>query len=327
MAGAPLSPHVDVPATRSYPLVPRLLAAALALAGGLYFGAARPGTLVAQGYPFAATALALSIAPFAILFALYALAPSLLESPARRWTRLDLADGAHVGAALLMACTLWITLAYGAFAGGVAAFESQILLGEPARPLSGGNILVGLLFNALVFVVPALMYVAVVRDDTRSPLAALGLRRDGLPRALILGAATAIGVILALLVVGAAMQAMGIVPDENERALEIAQGARLAGSLALGALALAVGTSVTEEIFFRGFLQPRIGLVAQAVIFGLAHLSYLHVVEILVTFTLGLLFGILYLRTRNLWAPIAGHFTFNLVMLLLAQNFPTPTPT
>ena len=74
---------------------------------------------------------------------------------------------------------------------------------------------------------------------------------------------------------------------------------------------------VAEEFFFRGFLLPRIGIVASAVLFGLAHYAYSSVAEFLGAFTIGLLLGILLLRTRNIVSVIVAHITFNLISILI----------
>jgi membrane protease YdiL (CAAX protease family) len=77
----------------------------------------------------------------------------------------------------------------------------------------------------------------------------------------------------------------------------------------LGGLTAAVG----EEVFFRGFIQNRWGLLAGALAFGLAHLgkkdirivsywSYVH----------GLLFGGSYYLTGNLAVPVIAHGLFDL---------------
>lgn len=82
-------------------------------------------------------------------------------------------------------------------------------------------------------------------------------------------------------------------------------------------VAIPVVAALTEEIFFRGFLQPRIGLFASSILFGIVHIGYGTVLQVVAPFLLGLLFAYLYLKTKTLWAPIAGHFAFNFVQLTL----------
>lgn len=82
-------------------------------------------------------------------------------------------------------------------------------------------------------------------------------------------------------------------------------------------VAIPLVAAVTEEIFFRGFLQPRVGLWASSVLFGVVHIGYGTVLQVVAPFLLGLLFAFLYLKTKTLWAPIAGHFAFDFVQLTL----------
>ena len=72
---------------------------------------------------------------------------------------------------------------------------------------------------------------------------------------------------------------------------------------------------VAEEIFFRGFLVPRAGIVIPALLFSLAHYTYGSVVEFAGAFTIGLLFGVLLLRTKSIVSVIAAHAMFNLVSI------------
>jgi membrane protease YdiL (CAAX protease family) len=87
-------------------------------------------------------------------------------------------------------------------------------------------------------------------------------------------------------------------------------------------------TVLGEELLFRGFLQGRLeallgarrgaGFLAallQALAFGLAH-AYQGPTGILVTGCLGLLFGLLYLRTKSLWPLVVAHGLIDTVSLL-----------
>lgn len=106
--------------------------------------------------------------------------------------------------------------------------------------------------------------------------------------------------------------------------------------LALAFLWLLIDVGAVEEIFFRGFLQSRlaawsgselVGLVAMAVLFGLAHAPGLYLrpglmgeavgdhpslllavgYSIVFTSVTGFYLGVLWLRTRNLWVLAVVH--------------------
>ena len=76
---------------------------------------------------------------------------------------------------------------------------------------------------------------------------------------------------------------------------------------------LALMSSLVEELFFRGFLQPRIGLEAAALIFGLAHFPYRpYLIPWTIAATLvGYLFGYLFEVRGSLLIPVLAHFVTN----------------
>jgi membrane protease YdiL (CAAX protease family) len=100
---------------------------------------------------------------------------------------------------------------------------------------------------------------------------------------------------------------------------------RLLGRLSLAECALLAAVSgVAEEAFFRGVLQPRIGLLAAALIFGLAHFVPRRELAPWALFAVvaGLLLGILFESTGNLVAPTVAHASINAVNLwLLSERY------
>jgi membrane protease YdiL (CAAX protease family) len=82
-------------------------------------------------------------------------------------------------------------------------------------------------------------------------------------------------------------------------------------------IALALMSGVAEEAFFRGALQPAIGLVGASLLFGLAH--FVPRRELLpwtgFSIAVGFLLGILFDATGNLVAPIVAHVVINAVNL------------
>lgn len=78
---------------------------------------------------------------------------------------------------------------------------------------------------------------------------------------------------------------------------------------------IVVMSGLGEEILFRGGLQPLIGLVPAALLFGFSHGGWrremwAYVVAASVS---GALFGLAYRFTGNLWVPITAHATHNLL--------------
>jgi hypothetical protein len=80
---------------------------------------------------------------------------------------------------------------------------------------------------------------------------------------------------------------------------------------------LALASGVAEEVFFRGALQPRVGLVAASLVFGAAHFAPRRDLWPWTASALaaGFLLGLLFEVTGNLVAPIAAHTAVNGVNL------------
>lgn len=129
---------------------------------------------------------------------------------------------------------------------------------------------------------------------------------------------------------------LGVVALSYGLTVGTAMGRRLAESLArlLGNLSarqcvlLALLSGIGEEAFFRGALQPRVGLVLASLIFGLAHFVPRRDLAPWSGFSLaaGFLLGALFEWTGNLLAPIAAHVVVNAVnlQLLTRRRFPPP---
>ena len=80
---------------------------------------------------------------------------------------------------------------------------------------------------------------------------------------------------------------------------------------------LALSAGVVEEIFFRGFLQPRVGIGVSTLLFVLAHLSYDQPFLLVGVSILSLVFAALVWWRQNIWPAIAAHFLFDAVQLLI----------
>ena len=80
---------------------------------------------------------------------------------------------------------------------------------------------------------------------------------------------------------------------------------------------------VGEEIFFRGFLLDkityiggkRIAIIATAMLFGIAHLSYGMVYTAAMAGMLGVIFACIVIKTKNLYSSIFAHIMFNVISL------------
>ena len=109
-------------------------------------------------------------------------------------------------------------------------------------------------------------------------------------------------------------------------------GERLARELAAAvgpltiqdALLMAAASGFSEELLFRGALQPRVGLLVASVLFGAMHFLPRREMLPWTAFAIvsGLLFGWLFEWTGNLVAPIVAHTVVNAVNLpLLVRQY------
>lgn len=143
----------------------------------------------------------------------------------------------------------------------------------------------------------------------------LGLHHAG--RGIAMGVLWGFGLLALLVVAGLVMQLLGYTPDNAST-----EAVLKAAPLPLG-LFLALSAGVGEEIFFRGLAQKRLGVIGQAILFGLFHASYGTLLQVIAPLILGLIFGLMVRRGKSLWVPIAAHVTFDAVQFTLASFAPT----
>lgn len=318
------APNQPPPSPPPSPLAPpasrRALAFAAATLAAVY-AAARAAQLADEGLPLSAAVLAGVGALYAAFLAAVALAPAATGGWFARRTAARLGRDGHLASVVLLASAFFLVFGLGSvlpFAMAVERSRAGLALAE--APLSEGDVVLGLALNLLVLVVPVVVWLRVVRGLRGAAMArALGLRGEGASGAIAFGVAIAVASLLVLAALALGFAAVGLPPPPNERALDIGQALSIPGALLVATLA-----ALSEETFFRGFLQPRIGLAAQAVLFSIAHLSYFHALQLVATLLLGLAFGLAYRWTRSLLAPIAAHFAFNALMLVAASQLPTP---
>ncbi|SDR81132.1 CPBP family intramembrane glutamic endopeptidase [Christiangramia echinicola] len=93
---------------------------------------------------------------------------------------------------------------------------------------------------------------------------------------------------------------------------------------------LFIFVSLTEEILFRGYIlrnlmysfNKYVALLISALIFAVAHgmNPNIDIIGLTNIFLGGILLGITYIHTKNLWFPIALHFSWNFFQVLLGFN-------
>lgn len=144
-----------------------------------------------------------------------------------------------------------------------------------------------------------------------------------LGRELALGVGAGIatwGAVLALLIaIAAAVLALGgesLLPEGPPELVTFVVGqpvwVRVAAALSAG---------LVEEAFFRGFLQPRLGIAGSSLLFVLAHASYGEPFMLVGVALLSVVYALLARWRGDVWAAAAAHAVFDAVQLLIVIPF------
>ncbi len=145
--------------------------------------------------------------------------------------------------------------------------------------------------------------------DLRSTLASVGFPgsiKDGL----FYGAMTMGAMLLALMLFGIAAIALNF-NDQHKVSEKI---------VALPPLILAfaiLGAPFTEELFFRGYLAMRFGIIPSSVLFGLMHFAYGSVVEVAGAFIIGLVLASSMRLTKSVTPAILAHMAYNALSITI----------
>ncbi len=142
----------------------------------------------------------------------------------------------------------------------------------------------------------------------RDPLAELGI-------GLVAGFFAWIGVLLTAALAALALSAVGggelLAREPPEMIVWMA-------SLPVAArVAMSLGAGLVEELFFRGFLQLRVGIGFSSLLFVCGHLGYGQPFMLLGLTLLSLFYAFLVRWRRSIWAAVAAHFLFDAVQLLV----------
>lgn len=149
--------------------------------------------------------------------------------------------------------------------------------------------------------------------------AQLGFKVDNVGREIglgvILGIAAWMAVLLVLMGVAGAIWALG--GEESLPQQPPAMVPFIAGLPFLVRVLISLSAGVVEETFFRGFLQPRVGIVMSTALFAVAHLSYGQPFMLVGIAILSLIYALLVKWRQNIWPAIAAHVFFDGIQLLV----------
>jgi membrane protease YdiL (CAAX protease family) len=166
---------------------------------------------------------------------------------------------------------------------------------------------------AAVFYAALILAAAVLGVFTGQDVFALG---DRAALNLFIGVIVACGTVISGLVIYRLIPVLRGLSDEL--APHLVDGARRRDLVLVSIL-----SGVGEEVFFRGALQPLVGLVVASLLFGALHVGpdRRYLVWTLWAVAAGFLFGALYLWTGGILAPVTAHVLHNAATLLLWKRF------
>ncbi|NPA90213.1 MAG: CPBP family intramembrane metalloprotease [Chloroflexi bacterium] len=216
--------------------------------------------------------------------------------------------------------TYALTLAAYALGGTMSQVPLLQLLENLDQPLLTASELVG---QAVAFVLLAFVGVGVgIQRSFKEACRRLGLVWPGRREVKVAVVATLFLVALQM-VVGALWMALS--PESLKEVDQLSK--TLLGEFfnLWGALFIGLAAGISEELVFRGALQPRFGLLITSFLFAGIHVQYAMTPALLLIFLLGLVLGIVRNRT-NTTAAILTHAAYNTLVVLLAIYAPNLTP-
>jgi membrane protease YdiL (CAAX protease family) len=86
-----------------------------------------------------------------------------------------------------------------------------------------------------------------------------------------------------------------------------------------GAVVLGLSAGISEELLFRGAVQPRLGLLLTTLLFAIGHLQYGLTPATLEVFVIGLVLGLMRKRTGGVVVCMVSHAAYNMVGTLLGM--------
>lgn len=178
--------------------------------------------------------------------------------------------------------------------------------------LETANIFISMTFDLLLPSVVFSYLIAVRGNTVREIVQMLGLSKDRITKtALYAGVLLFMIIIIIELGISLFQAVTGIqVPSTNVVGL-------LAGAPGIFLLFTVFVAPFNEEVFFRGFLVPRIGIVFSGIIFAVLHAGYGSWTEFAGALIFGLLAGYFFKRTKSLYTTMLAHLLVNLVTVLL----------
>jgi hypothetical protein len=160
--------------------------------------------------------------------------------------------------------------------------------------------------SSLIFSLAIVWSMEIDGNSLRAAFKKLGIRREGSARDLIWNVSSTLLIVYLLLLI----EALIFVAEGVKEAGVIKVVGEIPLYLVIFSFTLA---PIFEEVFFRGFLLKKLGIVLSSLLFAIAHVGYGSFFEVVGAFTVGIVFSLVYRRTNSLITTMFSHAAVNLV--------------
>lgn len=150
----------------------------------------------------------------------------------------------------------------------------------------------------------------------------LNIRHERPAEVVAIGVAVGVGgwvlTMAAAMVIGLILQATGLMDEAPGTPAMIGWMAALAW---WKKVLIILSAMTVEEVFFRSFLQKRIGLAASTILFALAHFTYGNPLMLIGITIISLIIGFTFYRTKNVIPGVIAHGVFDAIQLFVIVPF------
>lgn len=225
------------------------------------------------------------------------------------------------GAAILLVIFfIFVQMIGGSIIGGVYGFKVAMaggeIIAEDITNYMNSNVNLLVIINYTLLPLLTLLIFAIRKVKIREYIKSAKLDTKIIPMIACFALATQ-------LLSGITVQLLNLVLSTQD-GMEAMQNAIKSDNLLLGFVALAIFAPIVEEFFFRGVLftklknhmNVKVALVIQALCFSLVHFN---LAQMIPTFILGCVAGILYLRYEDIKVPIFLHMVYNTYAVIVGN--------
>lgn len=181
-----------------------------------------------------------------------------------------------------------------------------------------------LLIIGLLVIIPVIWYYIVNHYDLQKIVKKLKLTSENIDMAFLWGIISVIIIFIIFFAIELVLIALGVNPEDLGNIQDLEKYFTPATLFILVSV-----QPIAEEIFFRGFLLDKIGsyagqnvaIFSTAILFGLAHMSYGKIYPVLFPMIMGVILAYVVIKTRNIYASIFAHITFNITSFIIYFAF------